>query len=123
MNNLINIVERYVYLDIIKYPSQPKENYFNIVDLVEKLKNVTTAERPIYGLFREINLIISEYQDNHFSFSYNRGILQGYKLSEMFLNKCITFTLAPMDVDIESSTQIIYGYMKNANQISEILYI
>ena len=84
LNNLINIVERYVYLDIIKYPSQPKENYFNIVDLVEKLKNVTTAERPIYGLFREINLIISEYQDNHFSFSYNRGILQGYKLSEMF---------------------------------------
>ena len=84
LNNLINIVERYVYLDIIQYLPQPKENYFNIVDLVDKLKNVTKAERPIYDLFREINLIISEYQDNHFSFSYNRGILQGYKLSEMF---------------------------------------
>ena len=36
LNNLINIVERYVYLDIIKKPPQPKENYFNTVDLVEK---------------------------------------------------------------------------------------
>ena len=39
----------------------------------------------------------------------------------MFLNKCITFTLAPMDNDIESSAQIIYGYMKNTNKITETL--
>ena len=43
------------------------------------------------------------------------------QLNEMFLNKCITFTLSPMDVDVESSAQIIYGYMKNSNSIDEIL--
>ena len=43
------------------------------------------------------------------------------QLNEIFLNKCITFTLAPMDVDIESSAQIVYGYMKNSNNIDEIL--
>ena len=37
------------------------------------------------------------------------------QLSEMFLNKCITFTLAPMDIDTESSAQIIYGFLKNSN--------
>lgn len=35
VNNLINILERYVYLDVIKKPPQPKENYFNTVDLME----------------------------------------------------------------------------------------
>ena len=43
------------------------------------------------------------------------------QLNEMFLNKCITFTLSPMDVDVESSAQIIYGYLKNTNSIDEIL--
>ena len=84
VNNIRNIVERYVYFDIIKNPPQPKENYFNVVDLVEKLKNVNTEERPIYDLIRDINLIISECQDNHFFFGYNKEIFQGYKLYEMF---------------------------------------
>ena len=84
VNNLINIVERYVYLDIIKNPPQPKENYFNVVDLVERLKNVNTEERPVYDFFRDINLIISECQDNHFTFNYNKEILQGYKLEQIF---------------------------------------
>ena len=43
------------------------------------------------------------------------------QLNEMFLNKCFTFTLSPMDIDVESSAQIIYGYMKNSNSIDEIL--
>ena len=84
VNNLINILERYVYLDIIKKPPQPKENYFNTVDLMEKLKNIDTKERPVYDLFRDINLIISECQDGHFTIDYNKEILNGYKLSEMF---------------------------------------
>ena len=39
----------------------------------------------------------------------------------MFLNKCITFTLATMDSDIESSAQIVYGFIKNSNKINETL--
>ena len=43
------------------------------------------------------------------------------QLNEMFLNKCFIFTLSPMDVDIESSARIIYGYLKNTNKFDEIL--
>ena len=54
---------------------------FNTVDLVEKLKNINTEERPVYDLYRDINLIISQCQDGHFSISYNKEILNGYTLS------------------------------------------
>ena len=60
INNLKNIVERYVYLDILKNPPQPKENYHNIVDLIEELENVNTEERPLYDFVRDVNLIISK---------------------------------------------------------------
>ena len=93
VNNLINILERYVYLDIIKKPPQPKENYFNTVDLMEKLKNIDTKERPVYDLFRDINLIISECQDGHFTIDYNKEILNGYKLSEMFFISPIEYQI------------------------------
>ena len=43
------------------------------------------------------------------------------QLNEMFLNKCLTFTLSTMDADIESSAQIIYGFLKNSNNINEII--
>ena len=93
LNNLINIVERYVYLDIIKKPPQPKENYFNTVDLVEKLKNVNSEERPLYDLYRDINLIISECQDNHFTFVYNKEIANGYKLNQLFFVSPIEYEI------------------------------
>ena len=93
LNNLINIVERYVYLDIIKKPPQPKENYFNTVDLVEKLKNVNSEERPLYDLYRDINLIISECQDNHFTFVYNKEIAYGYKLNQLFFVSPIEYEI------------------------------
>ena len=48
INNLLKIINRYIYLDIIKNPPQPKENYFNIVDLEEELNNINTEERPLY---------------------------------------------------------------------------
>ena len=83
VNNLINILERYVYLDIIKKPPQPKENYFNTVDLMEKLKNVSTKERPVYDIFRDIDLIISQCQDGHLYIDYNKEIFNGYKFREL----------------------------------------
>ena len=93
VNSLINIVERYVYLDIIKKPPQPKQNYFNTVDLVEKLKNINTAERPVYDLFKDINLIISQCQDGHFNIDYNKEILKGYKLNQIFFASPIEFEI------------------------------
>ena len=93
VDNLINIVERYVYLDIMKKPPQPKENYFNTVDLVEKLKHVNIAERPVYDLLRDINLIISQCQDGHFSIHYNKEILNGYKLNQMFFASPIEYEI------------------------------
>ena len=73
------------------------------------------------------NIIFSKnnkkiHQDFHLFINYNPlNKFNNNQLSEMFLNKCITFTLGTMDSDIESSAQIIYGFMKNSNKLSEIL--
>ena len=94
VDKLINIVERYAYLDIIKNPPQPKLNYFNTIDLVEQLKHVNTEERAIYDLFRDINLIISQCQEGHFSIDYNKEILNGYKFDQML------FFVFPIEYEI-----------------------
>ena len=60
---------------------------------MEKLKNIDTKERPVYDLFRDINLIISECQDGHFTIDYNKEILNGYKLSEMFFISPIEYQI------------------------------
>ena len=62
------------------------------------------------------------HPDFHLFINYNPlNKFNNNKLSEMFLNKCITFSLSTMDFDIENSAQIIYGFMKNSNKLNEIL--
>ena len=59
------------------------------------------------------------HQNFHLFISYNPlNKSNNNQLTEMFLNKCITFTLSPMDADIESSARIIYGFIKNTNKIN-----
>ena len=83
------------------------------LDLTETGEDIIFSKNPLHKkIHNKFHLFITY---NPLNKSNNN------QLNEMFLNKCITFTLAPMDVDIESSAQIIYGYMKNNNKISEIL--
>ena len=70
---LLKILERYVYLDILKYPPQPKdnENYYNTVDLIKELKSVNTNGRFFYDFYREVRTIIDSCQDRHLQLSLN----------------------------------------------------
>ena len=83
------------------------------LDLSETGENIIFSYKPFH----------KKIHDNfHLFINYNPfNKFNNNQLSEMFLNKCITFTLAPMDVDIESSAQIVYGFMTNSNNVSEIL--
>ena len=62
ISNLTQILERYVFLDILKNPPQPdgKANYHDPVDLIKELNEINTDERPLYDFYRELKLIISK---------------------------------------------------------------
>ena len=66
------ICERYVYLDIIKNPPQPKDNYFNAVNLLEDLGKINTETRPLYDFYRDVKMVINKCQDLHFEMSIQR---------------------------------------------------
>ena len=103
INNLIKIVERYVSIDIIKNPPQPKDNYHNIVDLVEELKNVNTEERSLYEFTKDINLIISSCQDLHFTFRCNKEVDDDYTLNQIFFISPIHYKVTKNGVYNEPS--------------------
>ena len=66
------ICERYVYLDIIKNPPQPKDNYFNAVNLLEDLGKINTETRPLYDFYRDVKMVINKCQDLHFEMNIQR---------------------------------------------------
>ena len=75
INDLTKILERYVFLDIIKNPPQPpnKENYYNQVNLIEEIKLVKTGKRSFYEFYRDIRIIIDKCQDGHLRFYINEN--------------------------------------------------
>ena len=74
INNLIKILERYVYLDILKNPPQPSDHYHNKVDLINEILNINTNKRPLYDFHRDLTTVISKAQDLHLAFRYKRKI-------------------------------------------------
>ena len=55
INALKQILERYVYLDILKKPPQPSEGYHNAVDLIKELDKIQKGKRSDpYMIFIEI---------------------------------------------------------------------
>ena len=74
VDDITQILERYVYLDILKNPSQPSKNYHNKVDLINELKYVNTKRRPLYNFYRDIKAIIDSCQDLHLSINLNENI-------------------------------------------------
>ena len=82
------------------------------LDLTETGEDLIFSKNSTNKIHKNFHLFINYNPFN----KYNNN-----QLNEMFLNKCITFTLVPMDVDIESSAQIIYGFMKNSNRINDSL--
>ena len=75
INDITKILERYVFLDIIKKPPQPpnKKNYYNQVNLIEELKLVKTGKRSFFDFYRDIRTIIDKCQDRHLFFYINEN--------------------------------------------------
>ena len=67
IDDLIKIFERYVFLDIIKNPPQPKnkENYYNKVNIIEELNLLKKGKRPFFEFYRDLRTIIDKCQDRH----------------------------------------------------------
>lgn len=112
ISNLTQILERYVYIDISKYPPQPdgKDNYHNAVDLIKELNETNTDERPLYDFYRELKLIISKCQDLHLSINLKKEFEAGLS----FLN---TVVVAPYLFEIEGGK--VYSIAVNENVFSQ----
>lgn len=80
VDNLKNILERYIYLDILKNPPQPSENYYNKVDLIDELNKVGTEKRSVYEFYRDIKAILSKCQDLHLDILLERDLGENIKL-------------------------------------------
>ena len=78
VNNLTKILERYVFLDILKNPPEPKEDYYNKVDLINELKKINLKNQYFYQFYRELRLIIDSCQDLHLSLYLNDDIEENY---------------------------------------------
>jgi len=72
IDKLVQILERYVYLDILKNPPQPSENYHNIVDMIKELNDVNKDKRSLYDFYRDVKIIIDKCQDVHLDLSINK---------------------------------------------------
>jgi len=72
IDKLVQILERYVYLDILKNPPQPSENYHNIVDMIKELNDVNKDKRSLYDFYRDVKIIIDKCQDIHLDLSINK---------------------------------------------------
>ena len=72
ISKLEQILERYVYLDILKNPPQPSENYFNVVDIIKELNEVNTDKRPLYEFYRDVKIIIDKCQDLHLNLNVKK---------------------------------------------------
>ena len=89
LDDIIKLVEPYVYLDILKNPPQPKgfNDYFKPVDLISELRKVKTEGTNFYEFYRSVQKALKSTQDGHFGFFF-----EGNKDYNNMLN---TFHLIP----------------------------
>ena len=88
INSLKQILERYVYLDILKKPPQPSEGYHNVVDLIKELDKIQKGKRSLYDFYRDIKILITKCQDLHLDFGISR-LFNGLSLNQA----CFIFPL------------------------------
>ena len=101
IDKLEQILERYVYLDILKNPPQPSENYHNVVDIIKELSEVNTDKRPLYEFYRDVKTIIDKCQDLHLDLKIKKEFE-----SNIFLE--YSFFIFPMMFLIKNNEVISY---------------
>ena len=89
VDDIIKLVEPYVYLDILKNPPQPEgfNNYFKPVDLIAELRKVKTEGTNFYEFYRSVQKALMSTQDGHFEFTFYGN--------KDFDNKLGQFTVTP----------------------------
>ena len=101
---LVQILQRYVFSDILKNPPQPSENYHNIVYLEESLKKIDTSERSLYNFYRDVKKVIDSCQDPHLNFKVNRYFGDLLSLADSFFISPITLRIDRNDKKVYAST-------------------
>lgn len=86
IDDIIKLVEPYVYLDILKNPPQPNgfSNYFKPVDLIAELKKVKTEGTNFYEFYRSVQKALYSTKDGHFVFQFPGNKDYDNKLSNFF---------------------------------------
>ena len=89
VDDIIKLVEPYVYLDILKNPPQPKgfNDYFKPVDLIAELRKVKTEGTNFYEFYRSVQKALISVHDGHFGF--------GFGGNKDFDNMLATFFVSP----------------------------
>lgn len=90
INALKQILERYVYLDILKKPPQPSEGYHNAVDLIKELDKIQKGKRSLYDFYRDIKILICKCQDLHLNFGNSR-LFNGLSLAQAYFILPLSF--------------------------------
>ena len=101
IESLIQILQRYVFSDILKNPPQPLENYLNIVYLEDDLKKIDTNERSLYNFYRDVKKVISACQDPHLNFKVNTYF------GELSLSN--SFFISPISLYIDRIDRKVYA--------------
>ena len=96
IDDIIKLVEPYVYLDILKNPPQPEgfSNYFKPVDLIAELKKVKTEGTNFYDFYRSVQKTLNSAKDGHFYFDFPGN--------RVFDNKLVDFyAILPLKLNID----------------------
>lgn len=102
VDSLKNILERYVFLDILKNPPQPSDNYYNIVDLIDELDKVSTEKRSLYEFYRNIKAILSKCQDLHLDITLEKELGDNIKLKNTIYAFPVIFLFSNNDGEIHA---------------------
>lgn len=82
IDNLTKILERYVYLDILKNPPQPPgyNDYHNTIYLIDELSQINIENRNLYDFYRELKMYINYCQDLHLNINLKKEFYSGLSL-------------------------------------------
>lgn len=86
IDDIITLLEPYVFLDILKNPPQPEgfSGYFKAVDLISSLKKVDTNPESFYDFYRSVKSILISAQDGHLGYSFYGNNEYANKLADFF---------------------------------------
>jgi hypothetical protein len=115
--NVVDVLDRYVFLDISQNPPQPKghEKYHNKVDLIKKLREIELTDIKFYSFYQQFKETLNLVRDGHLGIKFTSP----YKRQDDWaLDKLIM--IQPVDYKIESKDGDTKVYAKLVKYIPEV---